>query len=408
MNVIIVNDYAYINGGASQIALHTAKNLAYAGCDVYLFSAVGPVDESLKNIKRLNVICLHQSDILSNPSRLQAIVQGLWNKKASDAMYALLNSIKNNETIVHIHTLSKAISSSIIPIIKKFDIPILYHLHDYGIACPNLGFYDYQKNKICIYKALGRDCLFCDCDRRSYPQKIWRVLRQMTQKYIGKMPRNIDGFICISNFSYNILSKYLLDKPVEFLPNNVDVEDIGRVEAEDNKYYVYIGRLSQEKGSILLAEAANCLDVPSIFIGDGEDRENIESHAKNAIFTGWLSHEEMLPWLKMARALVFPSLWYETQGLTAIEALARGIPVIVANNCAARDAVQNNVSGRFFESGDVESLKKVMREFKDKEKVKKYSMNAYNDYRKKDNSDATYIKNLQEIYHKYLQEKNRK
>lgn len=49
-----------------------------------------------------------------------------------------------------------------------------------------------------------------------------------------------------------------------------------------------------------------------------------------------------------------------------------------------------------------------MREFKDKEKVKKYSMNAYNDYRKKDNSDATYIKNLQEIYHKYLQEKNRK
>ncbi|MCB5725847.1 hypothetical protein LIQ52_11050 [Mitsuokella jalaludinii] len=88
MNVIIVNDYAYVNGGASQIALHTAKSLAYAGCDVYLFSAVGPVDESLKNIKRLNVICLHQSDILSNPSRLQAIVQGLWNKKASDAMYA--------------------------------------------------------------------------------------------------------------------------------------------------------------------------------------------------------------------------------------------------------------------------------------------------------------------------------
>ena len=72
------------------------------------------------------------------------------------------------------------------------------------------------------------------------------------------------------------------------MPNNVDVEDIGRVEAEDNKYYVYIGRLSQEKGSILLAEAANCLDVPSIFIGDGEDRENIESHAKHAIFTGWL------------------------------------------------------------------------------------------------------------------------
>lgn len=159
MNVIIVNDYAYVNGGASQIALHTAKSLAYAGCDVYLFSAVGPVDESLKNIKRLNVICLHQSDILSNPSRLQAIVQGLWNKKASDAMYALLNSIKNNETIVHIHTLSKAISSSIIPIIKKFDIPILYHLHDYGIACPNLGFYDYQKIRFAYIKHLvGSAC----------------------------------------------------------------------------------------------------------------------------------------------------------------------------------------------------------------------------------------------------------
>lgn len=406
MNVIIVNDYAYVNGGASQIALHTAKNLAYAGCDVYLFSAVGPVDESLKNIKRLNVICLHQSDILSNPSRFQAVVQGLWNKKASDAMYALLNSIKNNETIVHIHTLSKAISSSIIPIIKKFNVPILYHLHDYGIACPNLGFYDYQKNRICTNKALGVRCLFCDCDKRSYPQKIWRVLRQVIQEYIGKIPKNLDCCICISNFSYNILSKYIVDKPVEFLPNNIEVEDIGRINAEDNRYYVYVGRLSQEKGSVLLAEASKCLDVPSVFIGDGEDRKNIELHAKNAIFTGWLTHEEMIPWLKKARALVFPSLLYETQGLTVIEALAHGIPVIVANNCAAKDAVQDNISGRFFESGDLESLKKVMLEFKDNEKVKKYSINAYNGYKKKDNSDATYIKKLQEIYYKYLQEKN--
>lgn len=408
MNVIIVNDYAYVNGGASQIALRTAKNLACAGCDVYLFSAVGPVDESLKNIKRLNVICLNQYDILSNPSRLQAVVQGLWNKKASGAMSALLSSIKTNETIVHIHTLSKAISSSIIPIIKKFNVPILYHLHDYGVVCPNLGFYDYQKNRICTNKALGVKCLFCNCDKRSYPQKIWRVLRQVIQEYIGKIPKNIDCCICISKFSHNILSKYIVDKPLEFLPNNVEVEDIGRINAEDNRYYVYVGRLSQEKGSVLLAEASKCLDVPSVFIGDGEDRKNIELHAKNAIFTGWLTHEEMLPWLKKARALVFPSLWYETQGLTAIEALAHGIPVIVANNCAARDAVQDNVSGRFFESGDLESLKKVMLEFKDNEKVKKYSINAYNDYRKKDNSDAMYIKKLQEIYYKYLQEKNGK
>ena len=57
-----------------------------------------------------------------------------------------------------------------------------------------------------------------------------------------------------------------------------------------------------------------------------------------------------------ARALVFPSVWYEGQPLTVYVFLALGAPVIVSDICAGREAVAHGENGFWFRSSDVESL----------------------------------------------------
>lgn len=209
MNVIIVNDFAYVNGGASKVAIDTAKLLASRGHEVIFFSAVGPVAEELQSIENVKVLCLNQHDILHDHNRLRAVIQGIWNFKAAKAMGKVLDKMSPENTIIHIHTLQKAISSSIIPVIKKYGFKIIYHVHDYGLACPNLGFFDYKKQQICGKRALSLECIACNCDSRRYLHKLWRIFRQVVQIYVGEMPKNIDGFIFLNKFEKNVLEKYL-------------------------------------------------------------------------------------------------------------------------------------------------------------------------------------------------------
>lgn len=209
MNVIIVNDYAYCNGGSSGVALDNAKMLQDRGHSVTLFTAVGPIDDDLNNIEKLKIICLGQYDILNDPNRIRASIRGIWNFKAAIEFSKLLKQYNPNDTVIHIHGLQKAITTSIIPVAKKKGFKILYHLHDYGVVCPNLGFYNYKKQCICTIEPLSFECIFCNCDSRKYIHKLWRVVRQFVQIYVGGLPGKVDGFIAVSCFSWDILKKYI-------------------------------------------------------------------------------------------------------------------------------------------------------------------------------------------------------
>ena len=69
--------------------------------------------------------------------------------------------------------------------------------------------------------------------------------------------------------------------------------------------------------------------------------------------------------MRRARALVFPSVWYEGQPLTVYEALACGAPVIVSDACAGREAVADGETGVWFRSGDPDDLAAHLRRLTD-------------------------------------------
>lgn len=357
MNVVVVNDFAHVNGGAAQVALSSASALAERGHDVTLFAAVSASSAQAQR-GAMKVVCTHQHDIASDPSRTRAALQGLWNLTAQRAMGELLAGLDPRDTVVHFHGWTKALSSSVIHESLSRGYRAVTTLHEYFSACPNGGFFNYQQQAICPLVPLSAACVTTHCDSRSYAQKLWRVGRQVVQRGPGDFPGSMRHFISVTEFSAAILRRYLpADAAIYAVPNPIDVPHIGRAAVEDGGGFVYVGRLSPEKGCLLLARACSSLGVPLTFVGEGPLRDAILSIYPAARFTGWLSPEDVRSEIRRARALVLPSLWYETQGLVVNEAAALGVPAIVPDNCAARESVLDGVTGLWFRTANESDLK---------------------------------------------------
>lgn len=398
-DVVIVNDFAFVNGGAAQIAIDTARILADHGHRVTFFAAVGPVDDSLSRSPNINVVCLNQCDILHDPSRLRAIRQGIWNSVAAQRFAAVLKTMDKSSTIIHIHALQKALSASIIQVAHRLGFRTVYHLHDYGAVCPNLGLYNYQENHSCTLRPMSLACMYMNCDRRSFAHKLWRVARQWVQRHVCGLPRYIDTAIYISDFSLDRMRPYIpTSTRLAYLKNIVEMPRLPRITAEKNKYFVFIGRLSVEKGAELLAQATYELDLPVMFIGAGECEARIRELNPNAIMRGWLAKSEIHTTLMEARAVVFPSRWYETQGLVIPESMAQGIPCLVSHNTAASDMVADGETGLLFRTNDIADLKRALLACADDSLVARLSQNSYADFWREPYTADDYYEALWDIY----------
>lgn len=401
MKVVIINDYAYINGGAAMVAVNIAKRLAARGVDTCFFSGASHIDEDLEK-EKLKILCLNQHDLLSDPNRLRAALCGLYNPKARKAFEQTLEEYDPQETIIHAHSVCKILTSSCLLAAKEKGFKVVYHLHDYGLACPNLAFYHFGKRAICQRKPLSLECLLINCDARCYAHKLWRCARQFVQAHIARVPYSLDGIIYISQFSYRIMKPFLAPQTKRFfLPNYVDRSVGERVKAEENTTFVFVGRLTPGKNPVLLAKTAQTIGVPVTFVGDGILANDILCSNPNAEITGWIDSSKVSDYLKKARCLVFPSVWYETQGLVVVEALQMGIPVITSNACAATDMVVDGENGFVFQSQDENSLTEAMTKLLEDKEARRLSEGAWRLAADNDDSEA-YIDKLLDIYEDVL------
>ena len=405
MNVIIVNDYAHINGGAARVAIDSAVGLAQDGVHVAYFSAVGPIETVLEK-NGVKVTCIGQYDILTNPNRVQAVLSGIWNLRAARMMDALLRQYSPAETLVHVHGWSKALSSSPIRVAIKRGFRVVVTAHDYFLACPNGGFYNYQENKICHLTPLSTACTFTHCDKQNYSQKVWRVFRQVVQQWLGRFPGDVKYFITLSVFSEQILSPFLPVGARNFrLLNPISVEKELPVAVLENTQFAYLGRVSIEKGIELFARAATELNLDAVCIGDGPDRNRIEKEYPSLKYTGWLSSNQLYQFLKKVRCLVFPSLLYEVSPLAIPEAAAMGIPAIVSDQSAARSDVVDRVTGLWFSGGDLEDLKNKIKQCQSSsEQVASLGLAAYQKFWANPPTLDAHIDALRDIYLRILSE----
>jgi glycosyltransferase involved in cell wall biosynthesis len=361
--VVILNDEAACVGGSAAVAIASAVGLAARGIPVTLFTAVGPLDQRIRAVENLTVICLGQTDIAREPNRLKAAVEGFRNDRAVSALGKLLADKDPASTAVHAHGWMKALSPFALSTVADRGFPLVVTLHDFFIACPSGGFFVHPTGDICPRRPLSGACLACDCDRRNYGHKLWRFARTAVQNRVLGLPARVSQYIGVSEFSLGVLRPHLpASVRTRVVRNPVECRDDGPAPVARNREFVFVGRCEREKGALLFAEAARLAGVAAVFVGDGSLRREAQARCPGARFTGWLSPDEVRRQLTGARALVFPPLWYETLGLAVIEAAAAGVPAIVSDRCAATDFVRSGRNGLAFARGSAAALAECLAE----------------------------------------------
>ena len=346
---------------------------------VYFFSAVNKDEEKIDGVEYIST---KQEESLKEKNKVKGFFNGIYNIKAKRELKKLLKSLDPKITVVHVHGWTKALSSSIFDALFKTKFKTVLTLHDYFTACPNGGYFNYKKNEICTISPLSSNCIKCNCDSRNYIFKVYRVIRQFVQNKIVKLNKKLKNVITISEFSEKILKNTLSQSVnVRKIYNPIDIEEGARiVNPENNKYYLYVGRITKEKGVDLFCEAISELNLNGIVVGDGTEKPSLEAKYPNIRFVGWKDKEEVKEYMKGARALIFPSRWYEGAPLTPLEAMQYGIPCIASNVSAAKDYTRHTFELNSHNlKGEIILFEKNIREYS-KESIEFFNNRVKNRY----------------------------
>jgi glycosyltransferase involved in cell wall biosynthesis len=395
--VVIVNDHAFVNGGQAKVAVETALALRARGLKVLFVSGTAGADPRL-DASGISVTQIGGYDLLGDPSRFRAAANGAWNIAAARKLRKVISELDPRRSIVHVHGWAKSLSPSIGPVITGSRVPHVYTAHEFFLLCPNGGFFHYRENAICTRRPLGISCLSTNCDPRNARHKAWRVARQALLWSAGAMPRNLKDIIYLTNTQLRAMRPYLPPSiRCHQLPNFVQTLSPVRVKAEENDLYLFVGRLSPEKGGPIVAKAALRAGVSVAFAGEGQDRDCISAANPNALMLGWLEAPQLKQWLQRARCVLFPSLWIETQGLVALEAMEMGVPALVSDRTATAEFVRHGLDGLHVPTGDVQAWATAMEHLKDPEVVRAFSLSSFSAARAALDED-NYMRRLLSIY----------
>ncbi len=125
------------------------------------------------------------------------------------------------------------------------------------------------------------------------------------------------------------------------------------------EYFLYLGRVTEEKGVHYAIEAAKAANVPLIIAGgsysaEGYWQKSVEKEidGKMIRYAGEANEQQKIELLQGARALLFPTQFDETFGLVMIEAMSCGTPVIGWKNGSVPEVVEDGLTGYVVESVD--------------------------------------------------------
>lgn len=162
----------------------------------------------------------------------------------------------------------------------------------------------------------------------------------------------VDQFIANSKLVQDRISKYYkMDSDVIYPPVDLSAFSIG----PKQDYYLAGGRLVSYKRFDLIVEAFSHLGRPLKIFGDGPELEALRRQASSNIeFVGKVSEAELAKLYQGARAFINPQV--EDFGITMVEAMAAGTPVLAYRAGGATEIIQEGKSGSFFDHQTWEDL----------------------------------------------------
>ena len=359
MNILQINNYHFVKGGAERYYFEISELLRNDSNKVFNFSVHDDQNEQSEELKYFGKAMdfdLHQG-LLSKIKIALRILNSFDNKKQIDQL--LDDNIVN---IAHAHNIYHRVSPSVLEVLKKRQIPVVMTLHDYKLGCSIYTFY--RDGDICTKCIEGKkyNQLLYKCTKNSIPLSFLHWIESLLHSALDLYNKNVDYFICPSQF---LLKQYVKigipEKKLVHIPNFINANHFVPTFVDKN-YVLFVGRLSHEKGIYTLIKAVKCLKVQLKIVGDGPMQQELKSyvamnHISNILFLGYKSGKELQKLFQEASCVVFPSECYENGPMTILEAFAFGKPVIGSNIGGIPEMIKNGKTGFLFTPGDIDDLK---------------------------------------------------
>ncbi|MFH0702000.1 MAG: glycosyltransferase family 4 protein [bacterium] len=404
MKILHINNFFCKHGGAENSMYREAVLLRENGHEVFFFATDRQpfLEKDYKYAGYFPKSVPYYS--LSKIKALKYIFKLFYNFEAEHKLDLFLKEIKPD--IVHCHCIPYNLTPAILRACYKNNIPVVMALRSARIMCPSgtLRLKDeyYCKNELCV-SGNPLHCLFNKCESKSLARSIIVTTEYLFRK-IHKLYDKVSYFVCISEAILELAYRSGIKREKLVLIKNCIDDSYFKIQPEyaNKGYFLFVGRLTRDKGVNYLLEAMKKLpDIELHIAGIGDEEKNLKKQAEklnlsNVKFLGFKLGKELEQEYRNCIATILPCNWFEAFGLTIIESFAYGKPVIASDVGGIPEIIENGKNGITFEIGNIDKLANA---------IKKLYLN--NDLAvemgKNGNAKAKTMYNVQDHYNKLIE-----
>lgn len=302
----------------------------------------------------------------------------IWNWDAQNKLRKLIKDTKPDAVYI-LHEVNH-LSPSIIRAAKKEGVRVVHRISDFFMFCPK---YDFLCGDDICESCMHGDYKKAIKEKCVKGSTLGTILRVFAMKYYEKTKifEDIDKFICTCEFSKNkLIEGGIPENKISCVPTFIDASSIKPC-YENDKYFLFLGRMAHQKGTIYAIEAMKylydtdyVLKITGEITNSEEDQQILEfiknnNLEKKVIFTGFKHGLELQNLISKSTCVVCPAIWYENMPNTVIEAYAYGKPVVASNIGSLAEIVEDKKTGFLFKMKDSKDLAKKLMLFVNNNKL---------------------------------------
>ncbi|MFZ3408759.1 glycosyltransferase family 4 protein [Vibrio chagasii] len=369
MKVLVVNKFFFLKGGAETVFFQEREMLMDRGFSVIDFSMAH--NDNL--VSDYSASFVDNVDYHVNATLLSALktaMRFVHNAEACERLSELITT--EQPDIVHFHNIYHQLTPSIIKVAKQAGCKTVLTAHDTKIACPSYTMYrDGHTCEACLQGSVF-NALRYRCQQGSWFKSGLLVVEALYQS-LAQNYQSLDVIVSPSQFLANIIRRKLPNNRIEVIVNGID-ENVEQQDVADHRYFLYLGRLSQEKGvaTMVAAYELSNQSIPLKIAGTGPLADSLSGKQSKVEWLGFKTGPDLHLLIKQASAVIVPSECYENCSMSVLEAMSYGKPIIGANIGGIPEQVRDGKEGRLFEAGNAHDLANVMDEFAIRPELTKY------------------------------------
>lgn len=286
---------------------------------------------------------------LESRGKLKLLADTIWSSASHAELTAKIRSFRPD--VIHVHNTFARLSPSIYSAAASLRLPVVQTLHNFRLLCPQaLLMRESKVCEDCVGRLPWRGVIH-GCYRDSRLQTAALAATVTVHRAMGTWSSKVTRYIALNDFCKEVFVRGGLPRDrLRVKPNFVEDRRLPFAEGTDE--FLYVGRLSVEKGIDVLAKAlAHAPDVSCHVVGTGEMDETIRM-CPNVVMHGWQEGASINALMHRHLALVMPSVWYENFPRTLVEAFAAGLPVIGSRLGAMAALIEDGRTGVLFNPGD--------------------------------------------------------